>query len=70
MADRRILGLTFAGLNRAHDDLADVGADPDLQIHSFFRTQPFSEAAYIILHPERRIQRALGMVLVRNWRPE
>lgn len=70
MSDRSIFGLPLAGLNGAHDDLADVGADPDLEIHSSFRTQPFSEAAYIILHPERRIERTLRMVLVRDRRAE
>src|SRR6516162_8829407 len=70
MADRSIFGLPLAGLNRAHDDLADVGADPDLEIHSLFRAQPFSEAAYIILHPERRIEGALRMIFMRNRRTE
>src|SRR5215831_3213485 len=65
MADRGIFGVALTGLNRAHDDLADVGADSDLEIPSFFRAQPLGEAAHLVLHSQSCVERELRMVLMR-----
>src|SRR5229473_7045331 len=66
MANRRILRVSFAGLNRTDHYLAGVDADPRLQIDSLLRAQPFSVTPHLLLHPQSRIERALGMVLVRD----
>ena len=70
MADRRIFDLALAGLNRAHHHVADVGADTDLESHSLFSAQPVGQAAYLVLHPQRRVERPLRMIFAGGRRTE
>ncbi len=66
MAYRRVLGMALAGLNRTDHHLPGVDPDPHLQVDAAVRAQPLSVTPHLLLHPQRRIERALGMVLVRH----
>ena len=68
--DRRVLNLTRAGRDRAHDDLTGVDADARLDRHSSISDDLRRVAFQFLLHPQRRIERALRMVLVRDRRAE
>ncbi len=70
MPNRGVLRMAAAGLNRPHHGLAGVGPDADLQRRLALASQLLGVAADIFLHPQRRIERALGMILMRNRRAE
>ncbi len=53
-----------------HDDLSRVQADPDLNRASLGPPDFFGVPVHRFLHPERRIARADGMILVGEWRSE
>ncbi len=57
-------------LDRAHHYLAGVGPDPRLDWHAALRPETPRVAPELFLHPQRRVERALGMVFMRNRRPE
>src|SRR5690348_9982310 len=70
MTDGSVFDLFLAGLNRAHDYIADVGANAGLQIQPLLRAQALGEVAYVFLHSQSRAEGALRMIFVRNRRAE
>ena len=64
MPDRRVLGMPRGSLDRAHHDFASIHADADLDRRQASFAECRRVAPEIFLHPQRRIQRALRMVLV------
>src|SRR5215469_1650041 len=66
MTYRRVF-LSAAGLDGPHHHFAGVGADSDLNRRTAVRSQLVTVAAQILLHSERREQRALRMVLMGDW---
>ena len=70
MSNRRVLGMPFGGLDSAHDYLARVDADANLDRRPATLAQRRRIAPQLFQHPQRRIQRALSMILVRERRAE
>ena len=70
MPNRGVLRMAAAGLNRPHHGLAGVGPDPDLERRLALASELLGVAPHLLLHPQRRIERAQGMVLVRDWSAE
>ncbi len=70
VADGRIFGLAFSGPDLPHHDLAGVHAGPDLDWSAPLDTLAVGEAANFLLQPQRRIERALGVIFVRHRRAE
>ena len=70
MPDRRVFDLPRASSDRADHDFAGVHTDSNLNRSASFGTLAVGVAADFLLHPQRRIERALRMVLVREWRAE
>ena len=70
MPDRRVLGLPCAGRDRAHHHFAGVHADARLDRQVPVFAQLRRVAPQLLLHPQRRVERALRMVLVRDRRAE
>jgi len=68
--DRRIFGVAPAGHDRAHHDFAGVHPDARLDRDSTIGDQLRGVQAHLLLHAQRGIERALGMVLMGNRRPE
>ena len=66
MANRRVFSMSVAGRDRAHDDFAGVHADARFDRQIAGLAQSSRVAFQLFLHPQRRVQRALRMVLVRN----
>ncbi len=62
----RCRGKGRAGAERAHHHLAGVGPDTRLDRHSALRPKPRRVLTQCLLHPQRRVERPLRMVLVRN----
>ena len=56
--------------DRAHDDIAGVEPDADLHLHALRAAKLLRVAPHGVLHPERRVAGAHGVVLVRDRRPE
>jgi hypothetical protein len=56
-----------AGLQRAHNDLAGVDSDPDLNPRAAARAELITAAAKIVARREGGVNRALQMILVRDW---
>ena len=70
MADGRVFRVPFVGMDRAHHYLAGVGPDPRLDRHAALRPKPPRVAPEFFLHPQRRIERALWMIFMRDRRAE
>ena len=70
MPNRGVLGVQLAGPDTAHDGLASVGADANLDRRIAGLAQPRRIAPQIVLHLERGEQRAMRMILVRDRRAE
>jgi hypothetical protein len=66
----RVLGLRIARLQRTHDHLAAVYPDANFDWHSAGLKKAVAIAANLLLHSERRVNRALRMILVRHGRTE
>ncbi len=64
MADRCVLDVLIAGLNRAHHHFAGIESDANLDRRSALGAQIAGELFDLLLHPERRQQCALRMVFV------
>jgi hypothetical protein len=62
--DRRVLGVRITGLERAHYHLAGVYTDTNFDRYSAALEESVTVAANLLLHTERRMKRALRMVLV------
>jgi hypothetical protein len=69
LAYRRVVHSEITA-DRADDDLPRVEADPDLQLHPVRAPRVVRVALERLLHPERRVTGAHGMVLVRQRRTE
>ena len=69
LADRRVVHVQIAA-DGAHDDLARVEPDPDLHVHAVRVARLLRVAHHQLLHPERRIARPDGVVLVGERRAE
>src|SRR5205807_560267 len=70
MPDRSVLGAMLAGLNRAHHHLAGIQPDANLDRRAPLLAQLACVPLEVLLHLERREQRPLRMVFVRDRRPE
>jgi len=70
MPDRRVLDLTGASLDRADHDFAGVDADAALDRGAALGEHLCRIPFELILHAQRRIERPLRMVLMRQRRPE
>jgi hypothetical protein len=68
--DRRVLCVSAAGRDRTHDHFARVHADTRFDRQVAGLAQSCRVAFQLFLHPKRRIQRSLRMVLVRDGRAE
>src|SRR6516225_4838525 len=66
MANRSVFGVTLAGLQRTHHHLAGVEPRPRLQRQSSLYAKLIGIAAELLLQANRRLERALWMVLVRE----
>lgn len=69
MANRSVLGLARPGLERAHHNLAGVGADAHLERRLPLSAHAVAIVANLFLHPQGGIDRALGMILVGDSAP-
>ena len=76
-ARRQVRGLAHGGVvhaeiaaDRAHHDLAGVEADADLHLHALRAAQLLRVAPHGVLHPERGVARAHGVILVGERRAE
>jgi hypothetical protein len=69
LADRRVVHVQVAA-DGADDDLARVEPDPDLHVDAVRAARLRRVALHELLHPERRITGAHGVVLVGERRPE
>ena len=67
---RVVVGVQVLGADRAHHHFAGVDADADLQCDPLCQTHAVGVAAHLVLHAQRRIQRPLRMVFVRDRRAE
>ncbi|MCY1266955.1 hypothetical protein D9M70_153810 [compost metagenome] len=67
---RVIVGVQVVLADRAHDYLARVDAHPDLQRDALLQPQLVAVPVHCLLHAQRRVQRALGMVLMGDGRAE
>src|SRR5690242_17587365 len=70
MPHRRVFRIPLAGADRSHYDLASVDADPRLDRRPAFSAQARGVMPQFVLKAKRRIERPLGMVLMRDWSPE
>ena len=70
VADRCVLGMSFAGGDRSNDHLARVHADACFERQVSSLAQSRRVAFQFFLHTERCVQRSLRMVLVRDRRAE
>src|SRR6516225_7158880 len=69
LADGCVFGVP-SGMHRAHDDLAGVDTDAHLYRRAPATPEILPMAMKFVARRERRVQRALRMVLVRHWRAE
>src|SRR5208337_628888 len=70
MSDRRVLDLARAGCDRAHHNFAGVYADANLDRCAPFGLELRAIAPQFLLHPQRRVERALRMIFMRDGRAE
>ncbi|MCY1283203.1 hypothetical protein D9M70_320760 [compost metagenome] len=70
VADRIVIGMQVILADRSHYHLAGMDADADLQRDALLQPDPVAVAMHRALHPQRGVQRAQGMVLVRDRRAE
>src|SRR5262249_40782071 len=63
MADGHDVGVSVGMLRAPDDDLAGVEADPDREAGSLLETQPLGVSPDVVLHAERRVEAAPGVVL-------
>jgi hypothetical protein len=68
--DRRILVMRVTGLDRSHHHFAGVDPNPRLHGKISSLTQFYRVAAQLLLHPQRCVERALGMILMGDGRAE
>jgi hypothetical protein len=64
--DRRVLDPIRPSSNRADHHFATVHTDANLNRRAPLGTLAVGVAVDFVVHPQRRVERALGMVLVRN----
>src|SRR5712692_4358950 len=69
LPDRRVVHAQVAP-DRANDDLAGVQADADLDLHPLRAPQPLGVPADRVLHPERGVAGADGVILTGEGRAE
>jgi hypothetical protein len=65
-----VFRMSVVSLDRPHHHLARVDPDPCLYGKVPRLTQLYRVAAQLLLHPKRRVKRALRMILVRDRRAE
>jgi hypothetical protein len=70
VADRIVVRTADVRARGPHDDLAGVDADADGERQPALLPQPLRPPADVLLHAQRRVEGALGMVLVRDRRAE
>src|SRR5262245_56185581 len=70
MSNRGVLGVPFAGLDRANNDFASVNPSSDLERRSPVATEAFAQASDLFLKPQGGVERALRMILMGNRRPK
>src|SRR5215469_16411891 len=63
----RVFGLVATGLNRTDHDLPAINADAYLNRRATLLLELAAIASKLLLHSDRRVERALGMVLVSDW---
>ncbi|MNS82851.1 hypothetical protein D3C72_1166090 [compost metagenome] len=64
VADRIVVRVQIVLADRAHDHFAGVDADPDLQRDALLQPEPVAVPLHRLLHAQRGVERALGVVLV------
>src|SRR6516165_6191222 len=62
--------MRIAGLQRAHDHLAGVDAHANFDWNPAFLEKSVAVTANVLLHSERRVNRTLRMIFVRQGRTE
>jgi hypothetical protein len=67
LADRGVVHVQIAS-DGTHDDLTGVESDSDLNVHAVSVTRVISVSLHRLLHPQRRIARPHGVILVRERR--
>src|SRR5437762_6940090 len=67
MADRDVVGVEVILSDRADDDFAGVETGADLEVDASLESQLLGVTLDPLLHPKRRVDRALGMILVSQW---
>jgi len=70
VAHRHIVGMQIVLTNRTHHDFSRVDTNAQLQGDTAFEPGLVGMLTHLLLHPERRIQRTLRMVFVRDRRTE
>src|SRR5579864_8340064 len=70
MPNRSVFGMRIAGPDRAHHDLAGINSDASLDGRMSRLAKFRRVTSHLLLYPQRRIQRALRMVLMRDRRAE
>src|SRR4029077_8210008 len=70
MSDWRVFDMRRTGGYRADNYFAGVYTNPNLDRRAPFGLELRTVPPQLFLHPQRRIERALGMVLVRDRRAE
>jgi hypothetical protein len=70
MANRGVLGVPFAGLDRPNNDLPSINPSSYLERRSPLATQAFAQASDLFLKPQRGVERALRMILMGNRCPK
>jgi hypothetical protein len=67
LADRGVVHVQIAS-DGTHDDLTGVESDSDLNVHAVSVARVISVSLHRLLHPQRRIARPHGVILVRERR--
>lgn len=66
VANRIVIGVQVVRPNRVDDDFAGVDSDTNLQRNAGFQPESIAMAPHGLLHAQRRIERTLRMILVRD----
>src|SRR5262245_45107703 len=70
MTNRGVLGVPFAGFDRANNDFASISSSSDLARSSSLAAQAIAQAPDFSLKPQGGVERALRMVLMGHRRPK
>ncbi len=70
MPNRRVLGMRVVGANRSHHNFAGIEPDPNLDRRTSLCAQPGRIFRHVLLQPQRRVESALRMILMRDRRTE